>query len=85
MKRGMILYVTHGKEEVPLKGAAELVEISRSLGVAAVCVVTTQEDVASGWWHLVARGVRQVLFMTVAYDPALDSKLSRGVPVSLCG
>jgi hypothetical protein len=47
--------------------------------------VTTQEDVASGWWHLVARGVQQVLFVRVAYDPTLDSKLSRGFPVCFCG
>ena len=85
MKRGMILYITRGKEEVPVQGAGELIDISRSLEVAAVSVAINQEDVASGWWHLVRRGVDQVLFMTIAYDPVLGRFESRSVPVSLCG
>ena len=85
MKKGIILYVTEGKEEVPLQGAADLIETSRSLGVTAVSVATSEEDVVHGWWHLVTRGVHQVLFMTVAYDAALQKFESRGAPVRLCG
>ena len=85
MKKGMILYVTEGKEEVPLQGAADLIEASRSLGVTAVSVATSEEDVVHGWWHLVTRGAHQVLLMMVTYDSALQKFESRGAPVRLCG
>lgn len=85
MKKGMILYVTEGREEIPLQGAEDLVEASRSLGVTAVSVATSEEDVAHGWWRLIARGVHQVLLMMVTYDPALRKFESRGAPVRLCG
>ncbi|MFZ2446918.1 MAG: hypothetical protein WAW37_11225 [Syntrophobacteraceae bacterium] len=85
MKKGMILYVTQGKEDVPLQAAAELIETARSLGVTAVSVAITEEDAVHGWWGLLARGMRQVLFMAVAYNAALDKFESRGTPVRLCG
>jgi hypothetical protein len=85
MKKGMILYVTQGKEDVPLQGMADLIEVARSLGVAAVCVAVTEEDVVYGWWHLAARGMHQVLFMAVAYDPTRGIFESRGTPARLCG
>ena len=85
MKKGMILYVTEGREDVPLQSAAELIETSRSLGVTAVCVAVSEEDVVHGWWHLITKGVHQVLFMTVVYDPVLRKFESRGAPVRLCG
>jgi hypothetical protein len=85
MKKGMILYVTQGKEDVPLQAASELIETARSLGVTTVCVATTEEDAIHGWWSLIVRGMRQVLFMTVAYNAALDRFESRGTPVRLGG
>ncbi len=85
MKKGMILYVTQGKEDVPLQAAAELIETARSLGVTAVCVALTEEDAVHGWWSLITRGMQQVLFMTAAYDAVLDWFESRRVPVRLRG
>ena len=85
MKKGMILYVTKGKDEVPLQGGVDLVETSRSLGVAVVSVATTEEDVVYGWWFLVTKGVRQVFFMVVAYDAALKRFEPRGDPARLWG
>ncbi len=85
MKKGMILYVTQGKEDVPLQAAAELIETARSLGVTAVCVALTEEDARHGWWSLITRGMQQVLFMTVFYNAVLDRFESRGAPVRLYG
>jgi hypothetical protein len=85
MKKGMILYVTQGKEDVPLQAAAELIEIARRLGVTSVCVALTEEDAVHGWWSLITRGMQQVLFMTVVYNAVLDMFESRGAPVRLCG
>ena len=85
MRKGMILYVTLGKEDVPLQEGAELIELTRSLGVAAVCVATTQEDVDYGWWGLITKGVHQVLLMTVAYDAVLKSFEFSRTPLRLWG
>ncbi len=85
MKKGMILYVTQGREDVPLQAAADLKERARSLGVAAVSVAGTEEEAVYGWWNLITRGMQQVLFMTVAYDVVLDRFESRGTPMRLYG
>ncbi len=85
MKKGMILYITQGQEDVPLQEVADLVEISRSMGISAVSVATSGEDVVHGWRRLIDRGIQQVLFMTVTYDTCLDRFLSRSAPVRLCG
>lgn len=85
MKKGMILYVTEEKEEVTLQGAEELIETSRSLGISAVFVATSEEEVIHGWFALITRGMHQILFMTVVYDAVLDRFESRGDPLRLCG
>jgi hypothetical protein len=85
MRKGMILYVTQGKEDVPVQGGTELVELSRSLGVDALCVAITQEDVDYGWWNLVTKGVHQVLLMTVAYDAVLKCFEFSRTPLRLWG
>ena len=85
MKKGMILYITQAKEDVPLQSAEELVQTVRSLGVTAVCVAITEEGAVHGWWSLLTRGMQQVLFMTAAYNAVLDRFESGGVPVRLCG
>jgi hypothetical protein len=85
MKKGMILYVTQEHNEDPPHGLEDLIETSRSLGVSAVSVALSEEDVVSGWVHLVAPGTSEVLFMTAAYDAARGSFESRGAPLRLCG
>ena len=85
MKKGMILYVTQGREDVPLQCATELIETARSLGVSAVSVANSEEDAVYGWWSLITRGVQQVFFMTVAYDAVPGRFKSLSSPVRLCG
>lgn len=85
MKRGMILYIAEEKDESSPSGMEDLIETSRSLGVSAVSLAFKEEDVASGWVHLIAGGVGEVLFMTVAYDAGLGRFAFKGKPVRLCG
>jgi hypothetical protein len=85
MKKGMILYVTQEQDEVSPHGLEDLIVTSRSLGVTAVSVALSEEDVVSGWVHLVAGGASEVLFMIVAYDAARGRFASRGAPLLLCG
>jgi hypothetical protein len=85
MKKGVILYVTKGKEEVPMQGLPELLKISRSLNVSAVCVATSEDEVAYGWWHLLTRGMHQVSCVAAAYDPLQGSFEPHGRDLRLCG
>ncbi len=85
MKRGMILYIEGEKGESSPAGMEDVVETTRSLGVSAVSLAFKEEDVASGWVHLIAGGVGEVLFMTVGYDAVRRSFASKGKPVRLCG
>ena len=85
MKKGMILYVTQGKEEVPVQGVEDLLQTAQSLDISAVCVATSEEDIAYGWWRLITMGMHQVLFMAVVYNSALDKFEYRGDPLRLCG
>jgi hypothetical protein len=85
MRKGMVLYVTEGKEDVPLQGVEDLIETSRRLGVSAVSVATSEDEVVHGWWHLTAKGMHQVMFMSVSYDAAQHVFKSRGTPRRLCG
>jgi len=85
MKKGVILYIAQGKEDVPLQSAADLIRTARSLGVAAVRVAITEEEAVHGWWSLLTRGMQQVLFMTADYNGVLDKFESQGAPVRLCG
>lgn len=85
MQKGMILFVRQGEEAVPILSAEELIETSRSLGVTAICVAVSMEEAIAGWWRLLARGIEQVLLMTVGYNDSVGRIESRGIPVRLCG
>ncbi len=85
MEKGMVLYVTEEKASAPLLTAEELVDAAASLAVTAVSVASSEEEAVFGWRSLVARGIKQIFFMTVAYDAALDRFESRSGPVRLGG
>jgi hypothetical protein len=85
MKKGMILYVTKGKEDVPLRTADEMIETARSLGVTDVCVAITEDDAVHGWYTLITRGMRQVFFVNVAYNAVHEKFECQGAPALLWG
>lgn len=81
----MVLYVTEGKEDVHLQKEEDLIQVTKSLEVTAVCVVTTEEDVVDGWWKLIAKGMHQVLLMNVTYDSGSGNFRFLGTPSRLWG
>jgi hypothetical protein len=85
MKTGMVLYVTKGKEDVSLEESWKLGRTSSSLGVSAVCVATSEDEIAYGWWRLITRGMHQVNCVAAAYDPGRDAFEPHGVPMRLWG
>jgi len=85
MKTGMVLYVTKGKEDVPLQESWKIGRTSRSLGVAGVCVATSEDELAYGWWRLITRGMHQVHCVAAAYDAGRDVFEPHGLPMRLWG
>lgn len=51
MKRGVILYVTGGQEELFSGDAFELENLRRRLGVQKVRVATSEDEISDGWWR----------------------------------
>ena len=84
MKKSKILYVTVGKEHVPLLAPDELTKTAASLGITAVCVAIAEDDAVYGWWTLITGGMQKVFFMTVSYNTVFERFECRG-PVVLYG
>lgn len=85
MKKGMILYVTEGKEEMQQREWPNVEEPAIRLGVNAVRLATSEDEIAYGWWELLTRGIHQVSCMKANYDPVRDEIEPWGIPMRLCG
>jgi hypothetical protein len=86
MKRGMILYVTEGKEEAGMySDRPDLKAMVNWLGVDAIRLATSEEEIAYGWWQLITHGMQQVSCMKAAYNAGLHRLIPFGEPLRLCG
>ena len=85
MKKGVVLYVTQGRDDVPLLEDTELTGLAQSLGAVSVSVALNEQEVSYRWWELIAKGMHQVLLVMAFYDAALETFEFRGDPVRLCG
>jgi hypothetical protein len=85
MKKGMILYVTEGKDDVPLHDFHDLARACVTPGISAVYVATSEDEIAYGWWHLITRGMHQVSCTAATYDAASRRFDLIGEPLRLCG
>lgn len=85
MKMGMIFYVTEGNDEVPMHDFQDLARVSRTPGISAVYVATSEDELMNGWWHLITKGMHQVSCTRAIYDPALRKLVMVGEPLRLSG
>jgi hypothetical protein len=85
MKKGLILYVIEGKEEMQMDDWSYFAEPPTSLGVSSVCVAVSEDEIAYGWWRLLARGMRQISCMKASYNAACGKLEPYGTPLRLCG
>jgi len=60
MKKGLILYVTEGKEEIHNEDWPDFGEELNSLGASAICVATSEDEIAYIWWHMITRGMNLI-------------------------
>jgi hypothetical protein len=85
MKKGLILYVTEGKEEVSLHDFCDLTRATLTPGISAVYVATSEDELMYGWFHLITRGMHQVSCSLAVYDAASQRFCTVGEPLRLCG
>jgi hypothetical protein len=83
MKKGVILYITEGKECV--EDWPQLEEIKRAMAVHDVSIATSEDDVVYRWWHMLCRGVEHICCSTAVFDPGRRMFQPTGSPLRLCG
>jgi hypothetical protein len=84
MNKGVILYITEGREEMH-QDWPDLKETCRFLGVKTVRLATSEDEIAYGWWEMLTRGIQQISCMRAAYDGGSDRFEPVGAPLRLCG
>jgi len=67
MKKGMILYVTQGKNELNDAPYPDLSGLKRELGVQSVCLTTSEDEMSYSCWRMLAAGMHQVSCMHARY------------------
>ncbi len=85
MKIGMILYVTEGKDEIPMQDFENPARVAVTPGISAVYVATSEDELMNGWWHLITKGMHQVSCTRAIYDSALRKLVMVGEPLRLSG
>ncbi len=83
MKRGMILYVTEGRERIG--DWPELDKERKLLGADAVCLASSESEIAYGWWRLLVSGMQEVSCVRAVYDESRHLLEPWGMPLRLCG
>jgi hypothetical protein len=83
MQKGVIFYVTLGREEVMMLGQPDLMKIVQSLDAGTVYVATSEAEVVHGWSYLIAGGMDRVSCVTAAYDPALGKFEIHEIPLRM--
>ena len=84
MKKGTILFVTEGRDELhdhslSLRQARDL------LGVQAVCLATSEDDVAYAWWGLLAKGMHHISLLKAVYHAGDNHMEFQGPSLRLWG
>lgn len=86
MKKGIILYVTEGKEEARERwDRLDLAEPRARLQANSVLVATSEEEIAYGWWHMITQGMQQIACVKAVFDARADRIEPFGTPLRLCG
>jgi hypothetical protein len=85
MKKGVILYVTGGQEEVFSGPGLDLSLLRRQLGVQSVRVATSKDDITEGWWRMIAQGMQEVCCMRARFNPSEGKLEPEGPSFRLCG
>jgi hypothetical protein len=83
LKRGLILYVAAGKED--LTDWPDLGEYRRRLEVDRLCVATSEAEINYHWWRLITCGMQHISCMLADFDDATGAMNLHGSTLRLCG
>ena len=83
MKKGIILYVAEGREE--LNEWVDLAVEKKRLNVDDLCLATSESELTYGWWRLITRGMQQICCVRASYDAGTSMIKADGEPFRLCG
>lgn len=67
MKKGMILYVTQGKNELTDTTCPDISDLQRELDVHFICLTTSEDEISDAWWRMTAAGTHQISCMHACY------------------
>jgi hypothetical protein len=59
MKKGKILYVTQGKNELDDAPYPDMTALRQELGVQSVCLTTSEDEMSYACWRMLAAGMHQ--------------------------
>lgn len=85
MRKGIIFYVVEGKETPMASDGPELDRLARRLGVNAVRLASSEDEIAYGWWQLVTKGVQEVMCAKARLDESGGQIEPFGTQLRLCG
>jgi hypothetical protein len=84
MKKGMILFVTEGRDELH-DHSDDLRKVRGLLGVQSVCLATSEDDVAYAWWGMLAKGMHHISLLKAAYRGRDNPMEFQGAALRLYG
>ena len=85
MKKGMILYVTQGKNELDGNRCPDLSGLKRELGVQSVCLTTSEDEMSYACWRMLVSGMHQVFCMHAEYHVDERRLELGGAPIRIAG
>jgi len=85
MKKGLILYVTEGKEALRTREPLDLDETLRCLGMRSICLATSEEEISYQWWRLITRGMHHISCVRATYDDTKGLIHPHGATLRLWG
>ena len=83
MKKGLILYVTEGKEL--LKNKDMFPETALDPEAASTSITFSESDVAYAWWEMITKGIQTIFCVHVSYKPQMNALQPIGTPVRIFG
>jgi hypothetical protein len=85
MKKGMILYVTKGRQYMEELERIDFAGLRRTLDVQTLRLTSTEDEVAEACWRMVATGIQQVSCIGASVLPDQSKLELHGHPIRLVG
>jgi hypothetical protein len=83
MKKGIIFYITEGKEQVG--DDLELQPLQKKLEADSLAVATSEAEISHRWYQMVTGGIQNVFCMIAVYREQENQLVPQGMPMRLCG